>query len=120
MLSLKGTIVTVDALNCQRSIADQIVRQGGDYALALKGNQGRLHDDVRLYLDDPECEASTSKPDVDAGHGRVETRTATVSTDIDFLCQSASNFDPGSASNIDPFFVRRVAFRRGCRDVGRA
>ena len=39
MLSLKGTIVTVDALNCQRDIAQQIVDQGGDYALALKGNQ---------------------------------------------------------------------------------
>jgi predicted transposase YbfD/YdcC len=85
MLSLKGTIVTVDALNCQRSIADQIVRQGGDYALALKGNQGSLHDDVRLYLDDPACEAATSKPDVDADHGRIETRTATVSTDIGWL-----------------------------------
>ena len=85
MLSLKGTIVTVDALNCQRSIADQIVRQGGDYALALKGNQGSLHDDVRLHLDDPECKAATSKPDVDADHGRIETRTATVSTDIGWL-----------------------------------
>jgi predicted transposase YbfD/YdcC len=85
MLSLKGTIVTVDALNCQRSIADQIVRQGGDYALALKGNQGKLHDDTRLHLDDPEGGAATSKPDVDAGHGRIETRTATVSTDIDWL-----------------------------------
>jgi predicted transposase YbfD/YdcC len=85
MLSLKGTIVTVDALNCQRSIAEQIVRQGGDYALALKGNQGSLHDDVRLHLDDPECQAATSKPDVDAGHGRIETRTASVSTDIGWL-----------------------------------
>jgi predicted transposase YbfD/YdcC len=85
MLSLKGTIVTVDALNCQRSIADQIVRQGGDYALALKGNQGSLHDDVRLHLDDPECKAATSKPNVNADHGRIETRTATVSTDIDWL-----------------------------------
>jgi predicted transposase YbfD/YdcC len=37
-LSLKGTIVTVDALNCQRAIAQQIVDQGGDYAFALKGN----------------------------------------------------------------------------------
>jgi len=36
MLSLKNTIVTVDALNCQRAIAQQIVDQGGDYALALK------------------------------------------------------------------------------------
>ena len=85
MLSLKGTIVTVDALNCQRSIAEQIVRKGGDYALALKGNQGSLHDDVREYLDDPECKAATSKPDVDAGHGRIETRTASVSTDIGWL-----------------------------------
>lgn len=85
MLSLKGTIVTADALNCQRSIAEQIVGQGGDYALALKGNQGTLHDDVRRYLDDPESKAATSKPDIDADHGRIETRTATVSTDIAFL-----------------------------------
>ncbi len=88
MLSLKGTIVTVDALNCQRSIAEQIVKQGGDYALALKGNQANLSDDVRLYLDDPACEAAVSKPDVDADHGRIETRTATVSTDIDWLQES--------------------------------
>ena len=46
MLSLKGTIVTADALNCQRAIAQQIIDQGGDYVLALKGNQGTLHDDV--------------------------------------------------------------------------
>src|ERR1700724_2703750 len=53
MLSLKDAIVTVDALNCQRAIAQQIGAQGGDYALALKGNQATLHDDVRLFLDDP-------------------------------------------------------------------
>ena len=40
LLSLKGTIVTTDAMSCQRAIAQQIVDQGGDYALALKGNQG--------------------------------------------------------------------------------
>jgi DDE_Tnp_1-associated/Transposase DDE domain len=82
MLSLKGTIVTVDALNCQRAIAEQIVKQGGDYVLALKGNQGGLHQDVCLYLDDPACNAATAKPVVDADHGRIETRTASVSTDI--------------------------------------
>jgi predicted transposase YbfD/YdcC len=85
MLSLKGTIVTADALNCQRAIAQQIIRQGGDYALALKGNQGTLHDDVRLFLDDPSCQASMTKPLVEADHGRIETRTATVSTDIEWL-----------------------------------
>jgi predicted transposase YbfD/YdcC len=85
MLSLKGTIVTADALNCQRAIAQQIVDRGGDYALALKGNQGTLHDGVRLFLDDPACEATTAEPIVEADHGRIETRTAMVSSDIDWL-----------------------------------
>lgn len=85
MLSLKGTIVTADALNCQRAIAEQIVAQKGDYALALKGNQGTLYDDVVLLLDDPELKASTAVPAVEADHGRIETRTATVSTEIDWL-----------------------------------
>ena len=83
MLSLKGTIVTADALNCQRAIAEQIVAQQGDYALALKGNQGTLYDDVVLLFDDRELKASASAPRVEADHGRVETRTATVSTEID-------------------------------------
>lgn len=85
LLSLKGTIVTTDALNCQRTIAQQIIDQGGDYALALKGNQGTLHDDVRRYLDDPAARMVTAKPSVDADHGRIETRTATVCADIDWL-----------------------------------
>jgi predicted transposase YbfD/YdcC len=85
MLSLKGTIVTTDALNCQRGIAQQIVGQGGDYVLALKGNQGTLHDDVITYLDDPAAKVTAAAPTVDADHGRIETRTATVSTDIAWL-----------------------------------
>ena len=85
MLSLKGTIVTADALNCQRAIARQIVDQGGDYCLALKGNQGTLHDDVRTFLDDPLTTTTTAKPTVDGDHGRIETRTATISTDLDWL-----------------------------------
>src|SRR5271157_3206887 len=88
ILSLKGTIVTADALNCQREIARKIVEKGGDYALALKGNQGTLHDDVRRFLDDPKCEASVSKPTVDGDHGRIETRTAMISTEIDWLQES--------------------------------
>ena len=85
LLALKGTIVTADALNCQRVIAEQIVEQKGDYALALKGNQGTLFDDVVLLLDDAELKSSTSTPRVEADHGRIETRTATVSTEIDWL-----------------------------------
>ena len=85
MLSLKGTIVTADALNCQRAIAQQIVDQGGDYALALKGNQGTLHDDVRTFFNDPASTPAASAQSVDADHGRIETRTATVWTDIEWL-----------------------------------
>ena len=72
-------------LNCQREIARQIIDQGGDYALALKGNQGTLHDDVRLFLDDPRSEKTTASPAVEGDHGRIETRVATVSTAIDWL-----------------------------------
>ncbi len=54
LLSLKGCIVTTDALNCQRAIAAKVVEQGADYVLALKGNQGSLHDDVRRFLADPQ------------------------------------------------------------------
>ena len=85
MLSLKGTIVTTDALNCQRVIAQQIVEQGGDYVLALQSNQGTLHDDVSTFLDDPTCKATASDQTVDVDHGRIETRTATVSADIAWL-----------------------------------
>jgi predicted transposase YbfD/YdcC len=85
LLSLKGTIVTADALNCQRAIAGQIVEQGGDYALALKGNQGTLHADVSLYLNDPDRAAGEIHTTVNADNGRVETRTAEITADIGWL-----------------------------------
>jgi predicted transposase YbfD/YdcC len=84
MISLKGAIVTAEALNCQRSIAVTVVEKGGDYVLALKGNQGTLFEDVRLYLDDPAHASalSVSKPDVDGDHDRIETREACLCTKI--------------------------------------
>ena len=88
MLSRGGHFVTVDALNCQRSIARQIVDQGGDYALALKGNQGSLHADIRDFLDDPATPAQSSGPLVEADHARIETRNASVSDDVAWLEES--------------------------------
>src|SRR5215207_4055578 len=85
LLSLKGRIVTADALNCQRAIAAKVVAQGGDYVLALKGNQGCLHDDVRTFLDDPARPVEASHTMVDGDHGRIETRTSLVSSDIEWL-----------------------------------
>ena len=50
-LSLKGTTVTIDAMGCQKEIAEKIQEKEGDYILALKGNQGTLNEDVRLFLE---------------------------------------------------------------------
>jgi predicted transposase YbfD/YdcC len=85
MLSLRGCIVTADAMNCQRAIAAKVTERGGDYVLALKGNQGTLHDDVRTFLDDPARPAAACHTTVDGEHGRIETRTSQVSTEIDWL-----------------------------------
>ena len=88
LLSLEGTIVTADALNCQRHIAETVLARGGDYVLALKGNQGTLHADVSLFLDDPRRPREASHTTVDGGHGRIETRTSLVSADIAWLQES--------------------------------
>ncbi len=49
-LSVKGCLVTIDAMGCQKAIAKQIVDQGGDYLLALKGNQSTLADEVEAIF----------------------------------------------------------------------
>ena len=87
LLSLKGRIVTADAMSCQRKIAQQVIDQGADYVLALKGNQEMLHDDVRRFLDDPQTKLAYAT-DTDKGHGRIETRTAALTTDIAWLQES--------------------------------
>jgi predicted transposase YbfD/YdcC len=87
LLSLKGTIVIVDALNCQRAIAAQVIEQGGDYVLALKGNQESLFEDVKLFLEDPAVtlvRAATT----DGDHGRIEVRQAALTADIAWLQES--------------------------------
>lgn len=85
MLTLKGAIVTADALNCQRRIASQIAAQGGDYVLALKGNHGALHADVRRLFDEPRHAAAVGHSTTSGDHGRVEIRHSMVVTDIDRL-----------------------------------
>ena len=85
LLDINGRNVTVDAMHTQRSTAEAIVKGNGHYILALKGNQGTLNEDVRLYMEDPDfAHAIDMSPDVvEKGHGRIETRRAGVCTDID-------------------------------------
>jgi predicted transposase YbfD/YdcC len=80
ILDLEEAIVTIDAAGCQKTIAAQIVQQGGDYVLALKGNHGKLFDDVRLALagplqDDVATRSVSRYVEVEQGHGRLESRT---------------------------------------------
>jgi predicted transposase YbfD/YdcC len=85
-LALEGSIVTIDAMGCQKSIADQIIKAGADYVLALKGNQGTLHADVRLFFESPpEGVAFITHETLDKGHGRIERRHCSVTSDIDWL-----------------------------------
>ena len=78
LLLLGDTVVTADAMHCQRRLAQQVVEQSADYVLALKGNQETLSDDVGLFLDDP-ATPSAQAIQVSRGHGRIETRTASIS-----------------------------------------
>ena len=50
MLDLSGSVVTADAMGCQNAVAAQIIKQGGDYVLALKDNHPRLHDEVQRLV----------------------------------------------------------------------
>ncbi|WP_337177746.1 ISAs1 family transposase [Paludisphaera sp.] len=90
VLALKGALVTIDAAGCQKAIAKQIRGGGGDYLLAVKGNQPSLHEAV-LGVFDRACEADFAGFDhdgheaVEDGHGRHEERYVTVIHDPDGL-----------------------------------
>lgn len=79
LLEVSGCIVTVDAMGCQREIAEQVVQAGADYVLTVKENQGRLFEDIQDlfqgakeldFLDVPYAFHETTTK----GHGRIETR----------------------------------------------
>jgi predicted transposase YbfD/YdcC len=92
MLAIERTIVTIDAMGCQREIAQKIVDKKADYVLALKGNQGSLRGDVEVFVAEQKAtdfKDTTISRDaaVDADHGRIETRTTTVIHDVAWLQQ---------------------------------
>ena len=90
LLDLKGCIVTIDAMGCQKDIAQRIADQGADYVLALKGNQGTLHKDVELFFEDAQqCNFKDIPHDsfetTDGDHGRVEVRRYVTVSDLGWL-----------------------------------
>lgn len=89
-LYLKGCIVTIDAMGCQTKIVEKIIEQEADYVLSLKGNQGQLHDDVKLYLESGreknfEGVRCDYEETIEKGHGRIEIRRYWITENIDWI-----------------------------------
>ena len=90
MMTIAGAIVTIDAMGCQRGIAQKIMDSKADYVLALKGNQGTLREDVELFAAEQKANGFkdtkiSQSQTVDGDHGRIETRIYTVFHDVAWL-----------------------------------
>ena len=85
VLLLKGSIVTIDAMGCQKEIAKKIIEREADYILAVKENQADLLDDIQ---DSFRILPYNVYEDIDYGHGRIETRTCCVITDLSLVEKS--------------------------------
>ena len=92
VLDLTGAVVTIDAAGCQKKIAKEIINQGADYVLQLKGNQGGLHDEtVELFdqclRDDCYGIAYTTATTTNGGHGRIEQRRIWATSEIGWFAE---------------------------------
>jgi predicted transposase YbfD/YdcC len=101
VLELAGCIVTLDAMGCQKKIAKEIIEADADYVLALKGNQEKVHEEVRSFLDATLAEKNRQRPagaevpkearnlkaleTVEKDHGRMETRRYYQSDCLDWF-----------------------------------
>jgi len=89
-LEIEGCIVTIDAMGCQKKIAETIVEKNAEYVFSLKGNQSNLHDDVKLFF---QTQKGNNCKDVsfdyyetvDADHGKIEIRKYWTTSDIGWL-----------------------------------
>src|ERR1700736_3851254 len=77
-------------MGCQVEIADKIVAHKADYLLPLKGNQPTLEADVEDYFRTAPADELVSKTTVEKGHGRIETRTYTASSKVDWITSERS------------------------------
>ena len=105
VLELSGCIVTLDAMGCQQQIAREIIESDADYVLALKGNQGTVHEEVKAFLDDALAQRRARRPQgaklpraaaplaihetVEKDHGRIEIRRYYQSDQLEWLADRA-------------------------------
>lgn len=90
LIGVEGAIVTIDAMGCQRAIAQKVLDKKADCIFGLKGNQGSLREDVDVFVAEQKAknwsDTTVSRAEtIDAGNGRIETRNITVIHDIGWL-----------------------------------
>ena len=90
MLALEGCIVTIDAMGCQKEIAQGILERGADYVLAVKQNQGALYEDLKDLFEEAEATSFEGVPydyaaTLNKNHGRLERRECWAISDPDCL-----------------------------------
>lgn len=127
LLSLRGCLVTIDAMGCQRDIAQKIVDADADYLLAVKGNQGILAEDVEQEFKHAQADGFAHmhhwyRETIDKGHGRIEKRQYWYTRDVQGLgalerwpnlngmvmCR-ATRTEQGETSVEDRYFITSAA-----------
>jgi predicted transposase YbfD/YdcC len=127
LLEIKGCLVTIDAMGCQRDIAQKIVDAGGDYLLAVKGNQEILAEDVEQEFKHAQADGFAHmdhlyRETIEKGHGRIEKRQYWYTHDVEGLgtlqrwpkltgmvmCR-ATRTDQGQTSVEDRYFITSAA-----------
>jgi len=94
LLDLKGMIITIDAMGCQKKIVEKIAEKKADYVISLKGNQQSIHNDVKEFFepfcDEKYCQCYNIEHieySTEIGHGRIEKRSCYLCTNIDWLAE---------------------------------
>ena len=87
MLAIDGSVVTIDAMGCQKKIAKKIKESNGEYIFSLKGNHGTLHEEVKLFMDDAIANGGNYdyNHNSNGGHGRVEMRKVWYSQNVQWI-----------------------------------
>jgi predicted transposase YbfD/YdcC len=112
LLDLHEKIVTLDAMGCQKEIAQMIVDGGGDYILAVKDNQPTLHADLQAAFAQapaPPLRSSRCTTTFEKGHGRYEQRTVQVLPAREYLSAAQSAVWAGVLSLV---MVTRVVWEQ--------
>jgi predicted transposase YbfD/YdcC len=84
-LDVRGAVVTIDAMGCQKKIAQTIIAAEADYAIQVKDNQKGLHENIALFFQEPANGPFDTCETVDGEHGRIETRRYFTSNNIGWL-----------------------------------